>query len=145
MGIRVKRLPELGLTLNVWSGAITREDLIDHYGSLTPADGGRRIAFLDPTVDLSSVGVAAIPELKRVVTSKFKEIYGDRPVLSAMVCGAGPNRPLLDFWLRYTGGEGEASMSGPLVFESMQAACDWLGLPDEACKLVNAAVDSLGG
>ena len=142
MGIRVKQVPEFGLTLIIWSGTVTREEVIEHYSRLTAADAGRRIIYLDPTLDRSGLDVASFPELRRIITAKFKELYGDTPVRSAIVRGgASVSEPDIDFWFRYAGVEIDYSNT-PAGFPSFEAACEWLGLPDAACRAVREAIET---
>jgi hypothetical protein len=142
MTIRVKRLPEFDLTLNVWTGKLTREDLIAHYNGLTAQEAGRRIAYLDPALDLSSVDVATIPGVTRLVAARLKALYGDKPVTSVVVAAPGSeNARLFEAWFRYFAAEGLSD--GPVLKPGVKAASDWLGLPHDACEKIRAAIAPL--
>lgn len=141
MGIVVKRLPDYGLTLDIWRGTVTAEDMIEHFEGLTQAEAQRRLSFIDPAVNLYAMDIAAIPKLRRLTACKLDELYADRPMLSAVVCGPGENKPVIEFWQRYVWGDHEAGRH-PVAFSSLEEAFDWLALPETARQKVIEALEA---
>ena len=140
MGIVVKQFPEYDLTLDMWRGTVTAEDMIEHFEGLTQAEAQRRLSFIDPAVNLYDLDLAAIPALKRSAARVLDQLYAGRPLTSAVVCGPGENRPVMEFWHRYVWGEREAGRH-PVMVSSLEDACDWLGLPQAARQKV---IEALG-
>lgn len=139
VGVRLERFPEYGVTLEVFSGVLTPELLLDRLGALRAGDAARWIIYADPTADLSRVDVAAIPEIRRASFARLREL-GVADARIAFVCEPGANAPLFDFWLRYVTQYGEHP--GQAVFRTLKAACDWLDLPEAACRTLTQAAQA---
>lgn len=141
MTIRVTRLPEFGVNISVYSGPITRAELIEHYGAIDAADAAsahRWISYFDPTADLSQLDLAAMCELRRLTAAKLCEVYGSRTLTVAIVCKSPPNQSILSVWRNFLGSD-RAHPSELRLFSSLRDACDWLDLPGSA-SLALAAV-----
>jgi hypothetical protein len=138
MGIRMERFPEHGVTLVIYSGEISTEDVLTHFTQLDPADLVRRINVLDPTLDYR-VGVAAIPKLKGIIAAKLHELDNGERAAAAFVSSSGSTELVHSFWPTYLGTDFPGTRAG---FASLEQAYDWLGLADDARKAVTAAVRS---
>lgn len=136
MGITVTRLPEFGLNVTVYSGKITHPMLLAHVGSMTdPLESGRWLNYFDPSADMSELELSSYIEMKRLVASKLAELYPEKPFRSAVVSNTEANRPVLGFWKSYVSND-RAHPAAPMMFSSLQAACDWLDLSDEARRAI---------
>lgn len=134
MTIRVTRLPEFGVNISVYSGPITRAELIEHYSAIDAEDAAsadRWISYFDPTADLSQLDVAAISELRRLTSAKLYEVYGDRTLTVAIVCKSPVNRPILSTWRSYLSAD-RNHPSDLSLFSNLKDACDWLDLSGSA-------------
>jgi hypothetical protein len=143
MGIRAKRLPEYGVTVVIWSGRLTLEELRRHFGALDAACTDRWINYWDPSVDLSGLDVARIPEVKRLLAGKLKELYGDKRAISAVVCDPALQDPFPGFWPSYASAD-HAYPAEVAAFPSLEAACAWLNLSDDGRRAVIDAVEGEG-
>lgn len=138
MGVRVERFPEYGVTLCVFSGKITPEVVRRHFSSLEPDDVVRRINYADPTGDMSGVDVTIFPELKRVIAARLNALLAGKRGVSAVVSDAKIDTLTLHFWASYVGQDSSFPVR-VASFESLEAACAWLGLPEAGCRAVIAA------
>jgi hypothetical protein len=140
--IRVTRCPDFGVNVTVYSGKITRQELIEHYSTINAGDAAsadRWISYFQPSADLSDIDIAAFAELKRITSAKLKEVYPDRPLAVAIVCDSRINEPILSVWRSYVGADAEHP-SDPGLFSSLKAACDWLGLSQAAREAAILAI-----
>jgi hypothetical protein len=143
--INVVSLADFDLKVTVYSGKVTRNELVEYYGTSYPiavAAAGRWISYFAPNADLGEIDVAALAEmtrLRRIVLAKLKELRGDQVVPWAIVCSSSINRPIVDLWLSYFQGELERPYR-PVVFTSLEAAADWLGLSAAARGALARAV-----
>lgn len=145
MTIELKRYAEYGVTLMVFSGALTAEQLIGRFCELDGRDRGCWLSYFDPTVDLTGVDIAHLPPLKRMVAMKERELLGDarqRP-RHAIVYGSAVTEPFFRFWRSYAAA-GDAHSITPGVFSNFEAACDWLGLPEAVCSKLGAEARQAG-
>jgi hypothetical protein len=134
MTIVVTRLPEFGVNMSVYSGPITRAELIEHYSTIDAEDAAcaeRWISYFDRTADLSQLDVAAIGELRRLTAAKLRGVYGDRILTVAIVCKSRVNEPILAVWRNYLAAD-TSHPSNVHLFLSLKEACDWLDLPGAA-------------
>lgn len=134
MTIRVTRLPEFGVNISVYSGPITRAELIEHYGAINAADAAsadRWISYFGPTADLSELDVAAMCELRRLTAAKLSEVYGARTLTVAIVCKSPGNHAILNVWRSFLSAD-RGHPSQLHLFPSLKDACDWLELPGAA-------------
>jgi len=142
MSLRVERFPEYGVTLCVYSGVFTVEDLREHWSALTPEDVIRRISYADATADASRIDMGAFPELKRHFAARLKALLAGKRGLSAFVSDGKTGRLGPDFWTSYLGQDSSVPVQ-VAPFESLEAACAWLGVPEAGCRAVIAA--AMGG
>lgn len=138
MGIRVERFPEFDVELHIYSGAVAGDELIRHFRKLGQADALRWIHYHDPSTDMSVMDLACLPELKRAISAKKRELFGDEPAVSAIVYGSRTNERFFSFWRTYAA-TGDPHPRLPVLFSSLEAACDWMRLPKAACGAVLAA------
>ena len=81
-----------------------------------------------PSQPRAQVDVASVPVLKRVLSEKQKELFGDKPKRHAFVCVSESSRDyFFGFWKPYFT-HGDESMVKS--FRSLEEAYDWLGLSD---------------
>jgi hypothetical protein len=140
VSVRVEHFPEFGVTLVIYSGALTPEAMERFVDDLGPADAGYWINYLDPTLDLSGMDVAHIPVLKRALAAKLKTLYGEGHVPAALVTASPVNDLVLNFWPSYVGLDGEYPRE-PTSFASLEAVCDRLQLPEAARRALIEAAD----
>ena len=141
MCVRVQRFREFGVTLNIFSGALTHEAMMRFIEQIDPADGVRWINYLDPTLDVSGLDVARIAVRKRALAAKLHTLHAAAPVRSALVCASPMNELVVEFWPRYVGRD-EHYPAEPTAFPTLEAACAWLELPQGACEALSDAVVS---
>jgi hypothetical protein len=140
MALELKRFPEFGVELHIRRGAFNSEDLIRYFQSLGPADALRCwIFYYDATAETAGLDLGHIPALKRIITAKKTELFGDRPPMAAIVYGPGVNREFFEFWTRLLTA-GEQPSAAPKLFPTLRAACEGLKLPDAACEALERAV-----
>lgn len=139
MGIRLKRLPEHDINLELCSGTITAEEALRYWQELTPADARVWLTYFYPSADLSGWDVASLPKLKRLVAAQQKVVFGDKQVTPAVVCRSSLSEAFLDFWTAYAA-SGDMHPSKPMVFSSLEEACDGLGLSDAARAAVEQEI-----
>jgi hypothetical protein len=144
MAIRVKRLPEYGVTVVIWSGRLTLEEVRRHLSTLDAASPGRWLNYWDPSVDVSGLGIAKIPEVKRLLAARLKEVYGDKQLISAVVRAPGTHELFPEFWPGYASAD-QAYPAKVKAFLSLEAACEWLNLPDDGRRAVIDAVEGSQG
>ena len=145
MTIRVTRFPEFRVNVSVYSGPVTRAELMEHYGSLDGEDAAsadRWVSYFDPTADLSQLDVAALCELRRLTCLKLNEIYGDRTLTVAIVCKSPVNLPILRTWRNFLSAD-RTHPSELSLFSSLKDACDWLDLPGSACFALAATAGEI--
>jgi hypothetical protein len=142
MGVRVKRLPENDLTLFIVSGPHTSEEALRLFEGLDTRAATRWLTYFDPTVDMSGVDVASFPRLKRAIAAKQKELFGDRPMVRAIVCSTWDAEQFFrKFWSSYVKA-GDGPPAPPALFEDLEAAFEWLALPMAARGAIAEAIES---
>lgn len=141
MTIRVKLLSDHGVVVSILSGIVTPRDVIETIDRLPSADKHRIVLYVEPTADLSQLSVAFIPEIRRAIADKLRALYGSETSFTAWVCEPGSNARFFDFWRRYleVGGEHPAS---ELLFPALEAACDWLDLPEPTRQAVSEEIET---
>lgn len=138
MGIRTKLLSEHGVFVGIFSGTVTSEELRDYIDQF-PTEKCLFLTYVEPNADVSQANVAAIPELRRAVSAKVSE-HDHGQGFSAWVCEPGANEPYLEFWRRYR--EVGEHPAPPALFHTIEAACDWLGLPEAGRQAVIEAIET---
>ena len=140
MCIRVRRFPEFGVAMAIYGGALTPAILLRFVDDLGDADAdvGGWVNYLDPTLDLSGMDVAHIPVLRRALAAKLKALYGEGHIKTALVTASQVNELVLSFWPSYVGHDVEYPHE-PTAFASLDAACDWLRLPETAHRALAEA------
>lgn len=83
--------------------------------------------------------IAYFPVLKRALANKMRELYGGAQVRCALVSASQVNESFLRFWPSYVGPDVQYPAEAA-SFPTLQAACNWLGLPEEARKILAEAV-----
>jgi hypothetical protein len=144
MGIQAKRLPEHGVTVVIWSGRLTPEEIRRHIGGLDAVYSDRFLQYWDPSADLSGVNIAAIPELKRLLADKLKALYGDKRAVSAVVRDPAMKEQFPQFWPSYVSAD-HGYPAQAVAFSSLEAACAWLNLTDDGGQAVIDALEDLQG
>jgi len=137
MGIRVRRFPEHHVDLHVFSGVVTTEDARRHIERLDAND--RWLCYFDPTADLSGVDLAHLPELRRLMAVKEQRRGADRILPTVIVNASESADHDLRFWRSYASAEGE-NPHDTIMCSSLEAACDWLGLPPAAHDALAAEI-----
>lgn len=141
MCVRVQRFPQFGVTLNIFSGALTHDAMMRFIDQIEPADGARWINYLDPTLDVSALDVARTATRKRALAARLHALHSAAPVRSALVCASPTktNELVVEFWPRYVALD-EHYPAEPAAFPTLEAACAWLELPQGACEVLSDAV-----
>lgn len=143
MGFELRRFPEHDLALRVVSGTTTVEDVIRFYEGLDPSHGSRWLTYIDPDTTAETgdvIPVARIPEIRRAIAGKMEELFGAKRVASAVVCTPGALESLLNFWRAYSDA-GETHPVHPALFPTLDAAFEWLELPEAARAKVTRTVE----
>ena len=139
MTFELKRYPELGITLIMFSGDVSVDDVIKLFGSLDNRDAGRWLTYCDPTVTTGALGVDVVPRLKQLIADKQSAIFDGAYPRNAMVYASRAGEEFLIFWQRYTL-TGDVHPMTPAIFSDFKAACDWLGLSEAAHAKLKAEV-----
>jgi hypothetical protein len=139
---RRRILPEHDLTLLVISGKLSSADVIEYFQGLDSSCCATRwLHYFDPTVDMSQIDIASVPELKRVIAEKRRELFGDHLKPFAVVCGSeGSEQYFFGFWSKYYFGPGVRAESWR-CFRSLEEAYDWLELPQASRAAVARAIE----
>ena len=137
MGIRLLRFPEYRLNLNIYSGAISAVDLIQHQGRLDSAADW--LSYFDATADLSGIDLADFPALKHAITAKEYERGEDEPRRHALVNVPDANALFVSFWRHYASA-GVRNAHQREIFATLEAACRWLDLPHAAPPAIAEAI-----
>lgn len=135
MPTRKTHFPEYGLSLFVLVGKHTVEEAIGLFQGLGSSDASRWITYCDPSVDMPEQSVCRFPEVKRTIAAKRKEIFGDRPQAWAVVATSRVNQDFFNFWRSFAEAS-EQPEAAPRLFSTLDAACEWLGLPETARQAV---------
>lgn len=146
MGLRLAKFPEHGLTLRIASGAVEADEVIRCYEELDATCGPRWLTYIDvePSAQARAdvvdvVPVDRLPEIKRVIARKTKELFRDKPTKGAVVCRSKAYEETVKFWRAYVAA-GEEHPPETAFFTSLEAACAWLELSDAARAAVVAAI-----
>jgi hypothetical protein len=141
MATRRRNLPEHDLTLHLVSGDLTSAEAIEYFSSMDSSCATPWLSYFDPTVDMSQIDIASVPELKRAIAEKRKQLFGDHPKPYAIVCGSeGSEQYFFGFWWKYFGGP-DAQAENLRCFRSLEEACDWLELPQAGRAEVARAIE----
>lgn len=140
MGIRLKRFPEYGLELYIYSGPISCEEMLRH---LQRVDGSADwLSYLGPTADLSGIDVAHFPLLKRTAAAREASAPPkEQPSRHALVTVSAVNTQFVQFWCNY-GRIGVPQAHDRVVFSTLEQACRWLGLPPGGCERIAEAAEA---
>ena len=140
MSVRLRRLPEYGVVLEVFSGVITLELLYRHLSLMREGDPPRFLVCFDRTADLTSLTVETISDFRHATSARFRELNFEN-VLVAFVSAEGPNTQLLEFWCRYVQLMGDQRHT-PALFSGLNSACAWLGLPEAAREAITEEIEA---
>lgn len=133
--------PEHDLTLHLVSGNLTSAEIVHLFRNLDAGCATRWLSYFDPTVEMSQIDIASVPELKRVIAEKRRELFGDRPKPYAIVCGSEESEQyFVRFWWKYFAGP-NAQAENLRCFRNLDAAYDWLELPEAGRAAVARAIE----
>jgi hypothetical protein len=138
MGIRLKRLPNHRLNLNIYSGLVSPEELLAHIRSLDSS--ANWLSYFDVTADLAAIDIARFPELKHAVVAKEDERGEQEIARHALVNVPAANELFVHFWCNYAC-VGVRNPHERDVFPTVEQACGWLGLTDHGCREVLAEIE----
>jgi hypothetical protein len=146
MGLRQRNLPEHDLTLRIFPGRVSADELIRSYEALDTASGSRWLTYIDlasetPSGIIEDIPVGRFPEIKRALAAKKRDLFGDRRVACAIVCSAETFDEVAGFWRDYVAA-GDENPTETAFFASLPEACAWLDLTDAACTAVARAVEA---
>jgi hypothetical protein len=135
-------LPEHDLTLNLIHGTLTSGDVTRYFRALDASCCATSwLHYFDPTVDMSQIDIASVPELKRVIAETRRELFGDRPKPFAIVCGSeGSEQYFFGFFLKYFTGP-DVQAANLSCFRSLEASYDWLELSQAARAAVARTIE----
>ena len=94
-GSPAETIPQYGVRLYVYSGAVTPKEMLSYVPTFKP---GRQIHYFDRSVDLSGLDVASIPVLRRMSSAKLSEVSKDEPLFAAIVTAAPEAQQFLHVW-----------------------------------------------
>jgi len=135
-------LPQHDLTLHLVHGTLTSADVSQYFRSLNSSCCATRwLHYFDPTADMAQIDIASVPELRRIIAETRKELFGDHPKPFAVVCASeGSQQYFFGFWLKYFSGP-DAQAENLCCFRSLEAAYDWLELPQASRAAVAGAIE----
>jgi len=137
MAAYLKHFPEYNLELGVAMGALTEDEVIQ---TLTSFDKKANwLGVYTQSADASGMDIARLPEIRRTVTPNEAESPDAKPKLSALVNLSESSELFLHFWTRYASTGVHRSRTRK-VFNSVEAACQWLELPRGAAEKIAATV-----
>lgn len=143
MSVYLKRFPEYGLDLNIFSGAVSPDEIIWSFHSLDRK--ANWLAFFCEDADLSGISIAHFPAMKNALTGEEHETdAAPQKKRSALVNLSGLNELFVRFWSEYA----SAGISAPrdrAMFPTIAAACEWLGLPPAVSDTLAATVNEATG
>lgn len=140
MAVRTKRFPEYDLSLCIVSGGHTCEEAVRYFEALGPRDALRWLHCFDPTQDMSGHDVACLPRLKSTIAAKRKALFGRKPKLYGIVCPSKAGAAFFEFWRSYIEAA-DSREAAPLLFPSLEAACEAFGLSEPAREAVIREVE----
>lgn len=146
MGIALVRLPALKLNLILFTGPISRSDILRFYGEIDaadPANEPRWITHVSEDADFSGLPVDAFPQLKQILLPKLKRLLQNPDYRDAIVCNSEQCEMVANFWRNYVERELDY-ISPPETFTNLKDACDWLDLPNAGCEEVAETVRGQG-
>jgi hypothetical protein len=148
MGLSQTHFPEHDLTLRIYAGKVTADEVIRSYKEQDAATGSRWLTFVDlagetPQGIIGDIPVGRFPEIKRTLAAKTRSLFGDRRVSAAVVCSAEAFDEIAGFWRAYAVAGEEAPIDAAF-FTSVEEACAWLELTDAACAAVTRAIEAHG-
>lgn len=144
MAIRTRRFPEYDVNLYVMSGKLTGEETIRFYAGLrAPEDAARWITYFDPGLDLSGLDIASLPQIKRTIALKQRELFPGEPAPRVLVCSSCAHEDFFyEFWRGYVV-KGDVRPIQPAIVSSLETAYDRLGLPNAARAAIRLAISDL--
>lgn len=137
MGVRTYHFPEQQLDFHVFSGPVTAEDMIRHHRSLDVTV--RWLCYFDPSVDLSGVDLAHLPELRRAVSAL--ETRRTRTLPTVVVAPSQASEQFFRFWRDYASALVEGRHE-PLIVSNLEAACRHLDLPPALRDRLAAGIEA---
>jgi hypothetical protein len=142
VGIARVRLPAHNLNLSIYSGHISRQDLLDYYSEVdanNPALDAPHITYLAPDTDLTRLDLTAFVQLKQTLAPKVKVLAQCPAFRCVAVCSTEQCEMIVRFWRAYLMRD-PTYPSPPAFFRDLQDACGWLKLPASAYAAAKAAI-----
>ena len=118
-----------GANLMIFSGEVTRDELLRQFGDIDEAEAASSNHWLIVDMghaDISDLSFDVLAQLKAVMEPKMKVMKARAPFDVAIVCTTPFNKPIYQTWTSFVGGDKDYP-SNPLVLASLKAACDHLG------------------
>ncbi len=141
MGVRIIPIEEHRITLVVWTGKVTSEDLLKVPAYVDETPHPMNFAWLNlvtATADFTDTALAAFAELKNR-TMEAVERRG-RPqdlIRTAVVIASKVNSPILGVWRTFVSNDPDYP-SSPKLCADLDDACAWIGADSEAKRAVVA-------
>lgn len=143
MSAHHKRFPEYNLDLNIFSGSVSTDEMIQSFRSLDQK--ANWLACFCEDANLSGIGIAHFPAMKQALVGEETETDAAAPKKrSALVTLSAPNELFVRFWSEYAS-SGVSAPRDRAMFPTIAAACEWLGLPPEVCDMLDATVNETVG
>ena len=129
MPVTQKRAARSGANLMIFSGRVTREELLQQFGGIDEADPASSDNWLivdNQNTNNTDLDLAALSELKTILGPKMMVMKARRPFDVAIVCQWDFNAPIYLTWKSFVA-QDEGYPSAPMFFSNLQAACSRLG------------------
>ncbi len=96
-----------------------------YFRELDGADPAHWLSYFDRSVDFSRFDLATAPKLNRTIAAKQKEIFGNKPVLRAIIYGSTSGDQFFNFWRSYCAGGDGIQPCRPCSGASRRRAIGW--------------------
>jgi hypothetical protein len=129
MPICQRRAALSGANLMIFSGQVTRGDLLRRFGAIDESESDSSVNWLivdNGYADVSDLDFATLLKLKAILAPKMAVMKARRPFDVAIVCQRSFNEPIYLTWQSLVGDDA-AYPSNPMLFSDLGAACRRLG------------------
>jgi hypothetical protein len=129
MPVKQRRATLSGANLMIFTGQITKTDLLQQFGAIDESDSASSVNWLIVDIgyaDVSDLDFATLLRLKAILGPKMVVMKARRPFDVAIVCRRPFNAPIYLTWQSLVGDD-EAYPSNPMLFSDLGAACRRLG------------------
>jgi hypothetical protein len=123
------RAPLSGANLMLFSGRVTKKELLLQFGAIdeTQDQSSDNWLILDlGFADISDLDFDVLAKLKAILAPKMAIMKSRRPFDVAIVCVRPLNDAIYRTWLSFVG-EDKTYPSNPLLFSDLSVACQRLG------------------